>query len=98
MADVPQKVAEAGVQDWYAGLSDTDRVKLNRYLDKADASSVFDFFMSLIKAAEADENYRFGVTLCIATSSLPFDAYQRFLVNEEFIDVLTERSLYAKSV
>ena len=100
MADVPQKVAEAGVQDWYAGLSDMDRVKLNRYLDKADASSVFDFFMSLIKAAEADENYRFGVTLCIATSSLPFDAYQRFLVNEEFIDVLTERSLYddAKNV
>lgn len=100
MTDTPQKVVEAGMQDWYASLSDTDRVKLNRYLDCADAKTQYDFFMSLIKAAEADENYRFGVTLCVATSNLPLDIYQRFLINEEFIDILTERGLYddAKNV
>lgn len=92
--NVPSKVIEAGVENWFSTLSDMDRVKLNRYLDKADSSSTFSFFMSLIKAVIADENYRFGITLCVATNNYEFDAYQRFLINEEFIEVLFNRELY----
>ncbi|MGN1045014.1 MAG: hypothetical protein ACI4Q9_03560 [Candidatus Methanomethylophilaceae archaeon] len=94
-SDIPVKVQEVGLEDWYGSLGDMDRVKLNRYIDRADPSSVFTFFLSLIKAAVADENYRFGLTLCVATSTMPFDMYQRFLINEEFIEVLVGREMYA---
>lgn len=99
-SDIPVKVQEVGLEDWYGSLNDMDRVKLKRYIDKADSSSVFAFFLSLIRASVADENYRFGLTLCVATSTIPFDMYQRFLINEEFIEVLIGREMYndAKNV
>lgn len=99
-AQMPDKVAQAGLEDWYSSLSDMDRIKINKYIDKADPSSGFMFILTLIRAAIADENYRFGLSLCVSTSSMPFDAYQRFLINEEFIDVLVGREMYedAKNV
>ena len=98
--EIPVKVEEAGLIDWYQTLSDLDRVKLRKYIDKVDPSSQFTFFLSLIRAVVADENYRFGVSLCIATSPMEFDAYQRFLINEEFIEALVGREMYedAKNV
>lgn len=98
--DVPVKVEEAGVVDWYSTLSDLDRVKFRKYIDKVDPSSRFAFFISVIRAAVADENYRFGVSLCVATSPMSFNAYERFLINEEFIEALIGRGMYddAKNV
>lgn len=98
--EIPVKVKEAGVVDWFMSLSDPDRVKLRKYIDMVDPSSVFAFFYSLIKVAVADENYRFGVSLCVATSPMPFNAYERFLINEEFIEALIGRGMYedAKNV
>lgn len=98
--ETPNKVVQANLADWYHGLSDTDRVKLGRYIDSVDPSSQFTFFLSLIRATVADENYRFGLSLCISTSPMPFTNYERFLINEEFIDVLIGRSMYddAKNV
>ncbi|MBP5394996.1 MAG: hypothetical protein J6Y18_03710 [Candidatus Methanomethylophilaceae archaeon] len=99
-AQMPEKVAEAGLEDWYASLSEMDRIKIARYIDGADASSGFSLILSLVRLAIADENYRFGLSLCVSTSQMPFDAYQRFLINEEFIDVLIGREMYddAKNV
>ena len=99
-AQIPDKVAQAGLGDWYTSLSDMDRIKINKYIDKADPSSGFMFLLTMVRAAVADENYRFGLSLCVSTSQMPFDAYQRFLMNEEFIDVLIGREMYedAKNV
>lgn len=99
-AQIPEKVAQAGLEDWYSSLSDMDRIKINKYIDKTDASSGFQFILTLVRAAIADENYRFGLSLCVSTSQMPFDAYERFLINEEFIDVLIGREMYddAKNV
>ncbi len=99
-AQIPDKVAQAGLGDWYTSLSDMDRIKINKYIDKADPSSGFMFLLTMVRAAVADENYRFGLSLCVSTSQMPFDAYQRFLMNEEFIAVLIGREMYddAKNV
>ena len=99
-SEIPVKVEEAGLVEWYQTLSDLDRVKLRKYIDKVDSASKFAFFISLIRAALADENYRFGVSLCIATSPMAFNAYERFLINEEFIEALVGREMYedAKNV
>ncbi len=99
-AQIPEKVAQAGLEDWYSSLSDMDRIKINKYIDKADASSGFMFILTLVRAAIADENYRFGLSLCVSTSQMPFGAYERFLINEEFIEVLIGREMYddAKNV
>ena len=100
MTEIPSKIVKLDLTDWYGKLSDTDKVKMNRYLDKADDSSAFAFFLSMIKAASADENYKFGLMLCIATNDLTLNAYERFQINEEFIDVLIGRKMYddAKNV
>ena len=99
-SEIPVKVEEAGLVEWYQTLSDLDRVKLRKYIDKVDSTSQFSFFISLIRAAVSDENYRFGVSLCIATSPMAFDAYERFQINEEFIEALVGREMYedAKNV
>ena len=99
-AQIPDKVVKVGLEDWYSSLSDMDRIKISRYVDKADDSSPFSLILSLVRLAIADENYRFGLTLCVSTSQMPFDVYQRFLINEEFIDVLIGREMYddAKNV
>ena len=100
MAQIPEKISQAGLEDWYGTLSEMDRNKIGRYIAQADASSGFTLLLTLIRAAVADENYRFGLSLCVSTSQMPFDAYQRFLINEEFIDVLIGREMYedAKNV
>ena len=100
MAEIPSKIVKVGLSDWYGKLSDTDKVKMNRYLDKSDDTSAYTFLLSMIRLASADENYKFGLTLCLATNDLTLNAYERFLVNEEFIDVLIGREMYedAKNV
>ena len=97
---IPEKITKVGLEDWYSSLSDMDRIKIGRYIDDADGSTGFDLILSLIRLAIADENYRFGLSLCVSTSQMPFDVYQRFLINEEFIDVLIGREMYddAKNV
>lgn len=96
----PQKVIEAGLEEWFSSLSEMDRVKVGKYIDKTDSSSGFTLLLTLVRAAIADENYRLGLSVCTSTSAMPFDAYQRFLLNEEFIEVLAGREMYedAKNV
>lgn len=99
-AQIPEKVSQAGLSDWFNSLSEMDRIKINKYIDKAEGTDGFSIIISLVRAAIADENYRFGLSLCVSTSQMPFDVYQRFLINEEFIDVLIGREMYedAKNV
>ena len=35
-SDIPVKLQEVGLEDWYGSLNDMDRVKLKKYIDKAD--------------------------------------------------------------
>jgi hypothetical protein len=96
--DVPGQVKAVGVEKWYDKLDDSDKVKLKRYLEKADASSQFDFFISIVRAAIAEENYAFAVKMCQDAYSFPMSDMQRFTVSEELIDALigTERYDEAK--
>lgn len=99
-AQIPQKVIEAGLEEWFSSLSEMDRVKVGKYADKTDSSSGFMFLLTLVRAALADENYRLALSVCTSTSGMSFDIYQRFLINEEFIEALTGREMYedAKNV
>lgn len=57
--DVPAKIVKLGLKKWYSALSDPNKVKLKRYIDAADDSSVSAFMVSVFSAAIEDHNYRF---------------------------------------
>lgn len=57
--DVPAKIVKLGLKKWYTALSDPNKVKLKRYIDAADDSSVSAFMVSVFAAAAEDHNYRF---------------------------------------
>ena len=46
-AQIPGKVVKVGLEDWYSSLSDMDRIKISRYVDKANDSSAFSLILSL---------------------------------------------------
>ena len=55
-AQIPEQVSNVGLQDWYASLSEMDRIKINKYIDKADPSSGFSLIVTLIRAAKERPN------------------------------------------
>ena len=84
---VPEHIVDLKLEDWYSSLSDADRMKLSRYLDKAESSSNYAFFSSIIDCALSDENPKFAVFMCLQIYDIcDMDDYQRFLINEKLID------------
>ena len=84
---VPEHIVDLKLEDWYSSLSDADRMKLSRYLDKAESSSDYAFFSSIIDCALSDENPKFAVFMCLQIYDIcDMDDYQRFLINEKLID------------
>ena len=71
--DVPEKIREAKLSKWYGTLSDTDKVKLNRYMDGADPSSASAFICSVSKLANDDHNYKFVAFLAESTEDIRMD-------------------------
>ena len=84
---IPQQIVDLKLKDWYSSLSDADRMKLSRYLGKADTSSDYAFFSSVIDEALTDENPKFAVFMCLQIYDMcDMDDYQMFLINEKLID------------
>ncbi len=100
MQDVPSIIEAVGLVDWYSSLSDMDKVKVGRYAGSVNGDTAYDVMLSMIRAAIVDENYKFAITLCVGTNNLPLNSYQRFVINEEFIEALTGKEFYedAKNV
>ncbi|WP_400219784.1 hypothetical protein [Methanomethylophilus alvi] len=92
--DIPEKIREAKLSKWYGTLSDTDKVKLNRYMDGADPSSASAFICSVSKLANDDHNYKFVAFLAESTEDIRMDGIQRFYVNEVSIPALYNMEEY----
>ena len=84
-ADVPKKIHDAGVSEWYLSLSDRDRTILRRYLSAADGSSPAAFFTAVIGLAADEENCAFASSVGDTASRIPMTGMERFLFNEELI-------------
>lgn len=92
---VPEQIIDLKLEDWYASLSDADRMKLTRYLGKADRSSRYALFSSMIGEALTDENPKFAVFLCLQVYEIcDMDDYQMFLINEMLIDAYIDSERY----
>ena len=84
---VPAEIKKAKLEGWYSGLDDQSRIKATRYITGINESSPYQFFVSMIRKAMADENNAFAVTLCEDTySNVEMTDIQRFDVNELLIE------------
>ncbi len=86
--EVPTKVVEAGLEDWYLTLNDPDRVKLRRYLPGIDSSSPKNFFVQLIQRATDDHNYGLSITAGAYAAIHEMDDYSMFVITEGYIEGL----------
>ena len=83
--DVPAKVRKLGLGKWYGLLSENDKVKLGRYIDKADDSSESAFFVSIIAQADEDHNYKFIAALYDSAKDIIKNDIERYDVNDAAI-------------
>lgn len=83
--DVPEKVRRLGLGKWYGSLSENDKVKLGRYVDGANDSSESAFFVSVIRQAVEDHNYKFVASLYDSIMEVFKDDIERFDVNDAAI-------------
>lgn len=86
--EVPQEVVDAGVSDWFQALNDPDKVKVRRYLQGIDTSSVQAFVTELMRRCTEDHNYKLSVSVGSFARQTELDDYSRFLVNEAYIEGL----------
>ena len=83
--DIPEKIVKLGLKKWYTALSESNKVKLGRYVDKADASSVTAFLMSVFALAQEDHNYKFVADLYSTVGEFKFTDIERFDINDAAI-------------
>lgn len=92
---IPEQIVDLKLEDWYSSLSDADRMRLARYIGKADVSSAYALFSSMIDGALADENPKFAVFLCLQVYDIcDMDDYEMFLINEKLIDAYIDSERY----
>ena len=82
---VPDKVRKAGLDRWYDKLSESDKVKLGRYVDSADASSASAFVMSVMAQAIEDHNYKFVASVYESLSDVKLTDIERYDINDAAI-------------
>ncbi len=87
--DVPKEVAAVKLDKWYATLDDQNHVKLNRYLKDADTSSKYAFFLSVITASNADENWKFTSYIGESAIESTKSDYEKFTITNLVINALT---------
>lgn len=80
--DLPEKVSKSGLKKWYNALSESDKVKLKRYLDKADDSSASSFVLSVFSQAIEDHNYKFILSIYDTIADVKMNDCERFDVND----------------
>lgn len=83
--DIPEKIVKLGLKKWYTALSESNKVKLGRYVDKADASSVTAFLMSVFALAQEDHNYKFVADLYSTVGEFKLTDIERFDINDAAI-------------
>ena len=89
MADeIPSQISEAGLDDWYSGLTSQDRVRTRRYLDGIDTSSGVALLSDLIVRAVEDHNYKLAVTAGSFLDGMELSDYDRFKTTEIYIEGL----------
>lgn len=86
--EIPNQVAEAGLDQWYATLSQQDRVRVRRYLNGISTDTPVAFLNDLISRAEEDRNYRLAVTAGEYLEGMDLDDYGRFVATNGMIEGL----------
>ncbi|MCQ2069729.1 MAG: hypothetical protein MJZ68_01175 [archaeon] len=81
-AEIPSQIVSANVVDWYGTLTDQNKVRIKRYLEKSDVSSGGSFLASVFKQALADENYKFIVAAYGSSDLVKPTLSERFDINE----------------
>jgi hypothetical protein len=83
--DVPVQISKIGLDKWYSGLSDQDKVRLGRYLDGSDVSSGPAFFKSVMDHADEDHNYALSVSMGEYALGIRMEEIERFYILEDLI-------------
>lgn len=84
--DIPKQITEAGLDDWYSGLTSQDRVRTRRYLEGIDTSSPIAFLDDLMVRAVDDHNYKLAVTAGKHLDGMELSDYDRFMSTELLIE------------
>lgn len=95
--ETPEQVQQAGLGEWYAGLSSQDKVRTRRYLNGIDTSSPAAFLEDLIARAIDDHNYKLAVTAGNHLETLDLDDYDRFVATESYIEGLFGADQYTRA-
>ena len=83
--DIPEKIVKLGLKKWYSALSESNKVKLGRYVNAADGSSVTAFIISVFAAAQEDHNYKFIADLYGTVDDFKLSDIERFDINDAAI-------------
>lgn len=83
--DIPEKIVKLGLKKWYSALSESNKVKLGRYVNAADGSSVTAFIISVFAAAHEDHNYKFIADLYGTIGEFKLSDIERFDINDAAI-------------
>ena len=86
--EIPAEVSAVGLDEWFSGLNDPNKVKVKRYLNGIDTSSVKSFFIDLMGRSYEDHNYKLSAAVGEYAKNLEMDDYSRFMVSESYIDGL----------
>lgn len=86
--EFPAEIVTTGLQEWYSGLNDPTRVKVRRYLRDIDTSSSRALLKQLMSRSFDDSNYRLSIVAGTYLRTMDMDDYDRFMVNEAYIDGL----------
>jgi len=83
--DVPKEISKVKLSEWYSGLSDQNKVRIGRYLEKSDTSSALNFSLSVMRNANLEENSH--MTVVVGENILTHDLseLEKFDVLEELI-------------
>ena len=76
--EVPAEISAVGLDDWFSGLNDLNKVKVKRYLNGIDTSSKMAFLLDLMARSYEDHNYKLSVIAGEYTLKLDLDDYVRF--------------------
>ena len=80
-------ISEIGLGNWYSSLTERDKVKTERYLKSADASSAFLFLYSMASSAAAEDNHEYASMLLEECLKRKITGIERFDAVELLIDV-----------
>ncbi|KUE73319.1 hypothetical protein AUQ37_02510 [Candidatus Methanomethylophilus sp. 1R26] len=85
---VPEKVRKAGLGDWYGSLSDQNRVRMGRYIDRAEAGSAGPFLASVCRLAAEDHNWKFLAEIAPSFDGLGIAGAELYFLRESAIEGL----------